>query len=143
MSEKPATTDQSKEVGQGENDRQLLLHHERHVHAGPLPPPEMLARYEEVYTGLAGRIVVMAEKEQKQRHINNRVFFRAFSRGQIFNFSLSVLGLGVTAFLFSQGAEWNSLGFFLVSILPAMISRFTRNKKEIPFFPPPDSPNGG
>ena len=78
MSEKPATTDQSKEVGQGENDRQLLLHHERHVHAGPLPPPEMLARYEEVYTGLAGRIVVMAEKEQKQRHINNRVFFARF-----------------------------------------------------------------
>jgi uncharacterized membrane protein len=37
-------------------------------YSGPLPPPHMLEEYEHVQTGLADRIVSMAENEQKHRH---------------------------------------------------------------------------
>ena len=35
---------------------------------GPLPPPSILAGYEQVLSGAAERIVSMAEKEQEHRH---------------------------------------------------------------------------
>lgn len=37
-------------------------------YSGPLPPPYMLDEYEGVQSGLAERIVAMAENEQKHRH---------------------------------------------------------------------------
>ncbi|MHC0551391.1 DUF2335 domain-containing protein [Salinicoccus sp. CNSTN-B1] len=36
--------------------------------SGPLPDPEDFARYEEIMTGAADRIMSMAEKEQSHRH---------------------------------------------------------------------------
>lgn len=36
--------------------------------SGPLPPPELLAAYDDVHPGLAERIVAMAEKEQTFGH---------------------------------------------------------------------------
>lgn len=35
---------------------------------GPLPPPDILARYENILPGIADRIVRMAEAEQNARH---------------------------------------------------------------------------
>ncbi|WP_060988319.1 DUF2335 domain-containing protein [Photobacterium leiognathi] len=37
-------------------------------YSGPIPPPRMLNDYENVQSGLAERIVAMAEKEQSHRH---------------------------------------------------------------------------
>lgn len=36
--------------------------------SGPLPPPQMIAAYEDVLPGSAERILSMAEQAQKQRH---------------------------------------------------------------------------
>lgn len=38
------------------------------AYSGPLPPPHMLERYEQVLPGAAERIFDMAESEQKHRH---------------------------------------------------------------------------
>lgn len=38
------------------------------AHIGPLPPPDMLARYDEIEPGLAKRIVERSEREQDHRH---------------------------------------------------------------------------
>lgn len=36
--------------------------------SGPIPPPSLLASYDALQSGLADRIVSMAEKEQNSRH---------------------------------------------------------------------------
>lgn len=36
--------------------------------AGPLPPPDLLKKYDEVLPGMAKRILAMAEEEQRIRH---------------------------------------------------------------------------
>lgn len=41
------------------------------IFSGPLPPPALLAHYEQTLPGLADRIATMAEKEQKVRHRDN------------------------------------------------------------------------
>ncbi|SRR6266446_2754465 len=35
---------------------------------GPLPPPALLAKYDEIHPGLANRLVCMAESEAQHRH---------------------------------------------------------------------------
>jgi len=35
---------------------------------GPLPSPDLLAKYEDIHPGIAERILQMAEKEQVERH---------------------------------------------------------------------------
>lgn len=45
--------------------------------SGPLPPPELLAAYEDVHPGLAERIVAMAEKEQTFGHEITRAALNA------------------------------------------------------------------
>ena len=50
-----------------EEEVRLLLRREVEAFSGPLPPPEALQAYEATLSGLANRIVVMAEEEQKAR----------------------------------------------------------------------------
>ena len=65
---------------------------------GPLPPPEMLERYNQVLPNGADRIVSMAESQMRHRHglesivINGNV--KAQSRTQLFAFLLGVLAIG-------------------------------------------------
>ena len=42
-------------------------------YSGPIPPPEYLAKYNEIHPGLAERIIIMAESESvHRRKIENR-----------------------------------------------------------------------
>lgn len=41
-------------------------------HVGPLPPPAMLKEYETLIPNAAERLLALVEKEQAQRHINER-----------------------------------------------------------------------
>lgn len=127
VSDKPV---QVQEVDQDGQSGQMVVQHS--VHVGPLPPPEVLAKYDKVHPGLVERIVRMAEEEQKQRHLNNRVFFRTFSRGQFFGFALSLAGMGVSAYLLSQGIAWNGLGVLLLSIAPTVVSRIMQKANKLP-----------
>lgn len=63
------------------------------IHSGPLPRPEILQSYEKVMPGLAGKIVRMAEREQKHRHRKEVYPHRLVLSGQVFGFSLGLLGL--------------------------------------------------
>ncbi|MCY4007870.1 MAG: DUF2335 domain-containing protein [Rhodobacteraceae bacterium] len=44
--------------------------------SGPLPPPDMIERYENVHPGATDRILSIAEKEQNIREKNNTKMFR-------------------------------------------------------------------
>jgi uncharacterized membrane protein len=63
--------------------------------SGPLPPPEVLRRYDEVQPGLASRIVSMAEKEQTFRHgiVEKQIngVTRSTTRGQYLAFAVVVV----------------------------------------------------
>lgn len=57
-------------------DGDSLISVERSIQAfeGPIPPPDMLAHYEEVLPGAAERIITLAERQQDDRtRVNERV----------------------------------------------------------------------
>lgn len=47
---------------------QKVMVSEQKIHQGPIPSPEALASYEAISPGFADRLVIMAEKEQANRH---------------------------------------------------------------------------
>lgn len=55
-----------------EQERTLLEVSKRELFVGPLPNPDALQKYEEVYPGIAERILKMAEIEQAERHAQKR-----------------------------------------------------------------------
>ena len=61
---------------------------------GPIPPPDTLAKYEEIIPGAAERILSMAEKQgNHRRNLETKVIAKdsgRASRGQIFAFIISM-----------------------------------------------------
>jgi len=72
------------------------------VFSGPIPPPEALARYEEIQSGAADRIIKMAEKQQDHRMSLEKKAIGGqidqSKRGQIFGFIAILLCIGVAIF---------------------------------------------
>ncbi|MEE9382008.1 MAG: DUF2335 domain-containing protein [Nannocystaceae bacterium] len=74
--------------------------------SGPLPPATELAAYNKVLPGAAERIVVMAEREQKNRHEvgNSLVQYRFFALKV--GAGLTCAALGLFAYAIYAGAAW-------------------------------------
>jgi uncharacterized membrane protein len=68
--------------------------------SGPLPPPEILARYNDALPDGADRIVKLAEEQSKHRRLME-------SRGQVFAFTLALVAIlaGVGLILDGKSAE--------------------------------------
>ena len=93
------------------NSNQVIAQHTRQVtFSGPIPPPEILAKYEELKPGFAERIIKMAEEQGKHRrlletdglqgqiqHTKSRDLEAKF--GQWFAFILTVLTIVAGAYL--------------------------------------------
>ncbi len=83
---------------------------------GPLPPPEELYKYNQVFEGCAQRIVAMAEHQAEHRQDLERTVVKSNAtaqlRGQIFAFTLSTLIIVTGAYLLLQGR--NIAGFALI-----------------------------
>lgn len=71
---------------------------------GPLPPPDVLQRYEEIHPGTAERILQQFERETQHRHImeqkvvdaqleTQRAEIPAFQRGQVFGLVIALSGI--------------------------------------------------
>ena len=77
--------------------------------SGPLPPPQFFQAYEATLPGAAERILAMAEREQKSRHVRE-------ARGQWMAFLLALLGLlgGVALVYLDKSLE--GLAAMVVSI---------------------------
>lgn len=71
---------------------------EAHLHVGPLPHPDTLARYEEVLPGSAERILAMAERQSDHRMGLERAAVHSEIRrtawGMVAGWSLATLSLG-------------------------------------------------
>jgi uncharacterized membrane protein len=86
-------------------------------HSGPLPAPWTLAGYEEVTSGAAERIIVMAEKQQEHGHTMQKAA-HAYEvsmgrRGQIFAFVVALAGLGLGGYLLANDKSlWGAAAAF-------------------------------
>lgn len=76
--------------------------------SGPLPPPDVLARYDQIKPGFAERIVAMAERQSAHRQeLETKVLRYAAIEGrigQIFALVIAVFALGTAAYLGVNGA---------------------------------------
>ena len=85
---------------------------------GPLPPAEELAKYNQIIPNGADRIMVMAEKEQSHRQNMESIVVNSVSsqnkRGQWFAYSVAILAIFLSAYLFNLGRDW-----FGISVISA------------------------
>ena len=106
---------------------------------GPLPPPEILRRFDEVVPGAAERIIRMAEEQFAHRTtLEKKVIDSDISRskwGQILGFMIAVVGLGVSALVTIYGNQWAGAvigGGTLASLVGVfMYGARTRNKERV------------
>jgi uncharacterized membrane protein len=106
---------------------------------GPLPPPEVLAKYNEIDAGLVNRIVTMAEEQAKhRREIENFVTDKslALSRmGQVFGLTIAMTGLGaaVITTLYNHGVVGALIGTVdLVALVSVFVLGKTMNAQTSP-----------
>ncbi|HYF97525.1 MAG TPA: DUF2335 domain-containing protein [Coxiellaceae bacterium] len=52
-----------------QNQNAIVSHHIQQLFSGPIPSPEILAKYENLQAGLAERIIRMAEEQAHHRQI--------------------------------------------------------------------------
>lgn len=75
---------------------------------GPIPPPEILSKYDLVQPGFAERIVKMAEAEQQHRHtIETTVVSESFveaKRGQLYGLLIGIIAIIAGALASVAGA---------------------------------------
>lgn len=105
--------------------------------SGPLPPPELLKGYNEVFAGWAERIVAMAERQAQHRQsLEKRVIesnCSAQSRAQWFTFVLALLVIGGGVYLLAQGRSLEGFAAIilaLASLIAALIYGHTEQRKE-------------
>lgn len=77
---------------------------------GPLPPPEILAGYEEISPGFADRIMAMAEKQQEHRiRLETSMVRRQLNQksfGQLIGFVITIVILSAVVYLAIEGHDW-------------------------------------
>lgn len=75
--------------------------------SGPLPPPEILKRFDEIVPGAAERIIKMAEEQSLHRKdLEKKVIESDIARskwGQILGFIIAIIGLAVSAIVAVYG----------------------------------------
>lgn len=80
-----------------------------HSFKGPLPPPEMLGAYEQIFGGCAERIVALTEGQSKhrQKQEERMVIFSGVQRimAPILAFLVIIAGFIIGAYLVLQGKE--------------------------------------
>jgi uncharacterized membrane protein len=113
-----------------------VVRSELRVFSGPLPPPEILARYNEVFPDCGKVIVDMARKEQEHRHASeDRQFqadFKLASRGQLIGGALAMVAVLGAIYLLAHDKSTTGLavlGTVVVAFGGAFVyDRYQRGK---------------
>ena len=100
--------------------------------SGPIPPPELLAGYNNVLTNGAERIVSMAERQSNHRmQLENHVIkeeLRQSEKGQNFALAIAILGLILASGLAILGHE-TIAGIFGTTTIVGLVTVFVIGKK--------------
>ncbi len=121
-----------------------VIAHSTTAFSGPIPPPDLLMKYDLLLPGAAERIIAMAEKESAHRKEMERIALNADIKienrdydearwGQILGFLFGLFTVYFGAITAMSGAEWAG-GFIgtggLASIVIAFISGRKREKQK-------------
>jgi uncharacterized membrane protein len=108
----------------------------QHSFSGPLPPPEVLKRFEEVVPGSAERIIKMAEGQFAHRtELERKIIASDIARsrlGQILGFIIAIVGL-VCSVIISMYGNQIAGAILGVGTLASLVSVFmygSRVRKE-------------
>src|SRR5437899_3174380 len=107
------------------------------VFQGPLPPPEILAKYNEALPGAAERIIAMAEKNQDHRQKLEAIVIpsraRNERRGQIIGAIVALSAIGCGTYLIAINKDVQGLAVILSDVV-ALVGTFLyvdiRKRKE-------------
>jgi uncharacterized membrane protein len=105
-------------------ERELLIQASSSSFSGPIPPPELLERYNDVIPNGAERIMVMAERQSAHREalearvINGNVANQ--TRGSIFGFILSLVAIVGGFVLIEQERMPKDWHLSLRALLPSL-----------------------
>lgn len=93
---------------------QFLARIQGYMFSGPLPPPEILAKYDDVSPGFAERLMTMAENNQAHRHAMEREVIPARAklelRGQIIGAAIAFLVLAFAGWFVYLGKSTTAIG---------------------------------
>lgn len=101
-------------------------------YSGPLPPPEVLAKFDQVVPGGAERILAQFEAQRTHRQrielkvINSNTFVQVF--GAISALLLGLLAIGGGLFLVHEGKSLEGFGAFFTG-LAALVGVYVYGKK--------------
>ena len=105
--------------------------------SGPLPPPEVLQRYNETLPGSAERILSMAEQQATHRRKLEAMAIRTEARnstlGVIFALLIGLASMAVAAYTISQGKEISGTvlaGTGLTALVGTFIYGTSQRRKE-------------
>ena len=104
-----------------------IIKQSAYTFSGPIPPPEILSKYDKISPGLAEKIIIMAEKQSTHRQsLESKVIYsdiKIRSRGQIFAFILGILAACFSTLLLLNGKSIS--GFItLFGTLGTLITAF-------------------
>ena len=102
------------------------------MYSGPIPPPEALARYEEIQSGAADRIITMAETQQAHRmSLETKAIggqIDQSKRGQIFGFIVILLCISVAVFFAVAFGMTTFAEIFLTVTMVILVTLFITGK---------------
>ncbi len=91
------------------------------LYAGPIPPPEALAHYEDVLPGLADRIMAEAERQQAHRQALETSVVQHEARrsmaGLFVGGFVALAAIVVAGVLAAQGQQWFGIATALATIV--------------------------
>jgi uncharacterized membrane protein len=120
----------------GENHPQpnrRIIHAQRaELFSGPIPPPDLLEKYNNIIPGGADRILAMAEQQQSHRQFMERTVIegdvRRADRGLILGFIITLLFGAGGIYLIATGHDLNGLAIIFVP-LAGLVGTFIYSQK--------------
>jgi uncharacterized membrane protein len=109
-------------------ERELVFRYAEY--SGPIPPPELIAGYQEAIPNGGERVLALAEREQEHRHRLESVSLEkataAHRLGQLLAFVLSTLIVVAGAILIANGDSVAGYGTLLVGAAALLRAAFQR-----------------
>lgn len=96
---------------------------------GPIPPPQLLARYERTLPGLADRLVTVAERESEHRRALQRRAIRLSELGLAAAFIITMTALAGGIYLVHEGSSREGMGSITLAISSLVLVFLTRGRR--------------
>jgi uncharacterized membrane protein len=127
---KPVPTVGVPQRGAVESPAALIVH--RELMMGPLPPPDVLAKYNDIIPDGADRLLKLVEHQQEHRiRIEELVIAsqqRQSQAGQILAFVIAIVGLAACCYMATHGAV-TVAGILATTLIASLVYAFINGRQ--------------